>query len=84
MLGTPARRTGISDHNHDMGTAMTNADALRRYADCGHEWDGATDSGYCRRCESILREDMERAEAERQREHDAQPQRDESETTDGR
>ena len=36
----------------------------RKFADCGHAYDGATDSGYCKGCERDRREQMER-EAER-------------------
>ena len=32
---------------------------------CGHEYDGATDTGYCRRCEAGLRDQMEREAVER-------------------
>ena len=53
---------------------------MRKYADCGHPWDGATDTGYCRRCEAELRAQME-DDAERQRE--AAAEREEGDGRDG-
>lgn len=29
---------------------------MRKFADCGHDYDGATDSGYCKGCEAELHE----------------------------
>ena len=39
----------------------------RKYADCGHAYDGATDTGYCHACEDTLRAQME-DDVQRQRE----------------
>ena len=45
---------------------------MRKYADCGHAWDGATDTGYCHAYEEFLRAQME-DDAQRQREAAAEP-----------